>query len=365
MPFPLLFQREFFGNTLERWILAAGIAAGALIVLTIVQKLVARRAGGYLAQRSHVSAAFVGRLLQRTTWWLVFVVSMWLGAQALALSEGAHRLLRIVVVATLAVHAIRWAVEFVEFGLQAFLAHRRERHGLEDADLTTAAPAVRFLGRLVAIVAIVLLALQNVGVDVTAMIAGLGVGGIAVALAVQNILGDLFGSLSIVLDKPFVVGDFIVVGPQAGTVEKIGLKTTRIRSLSGEQLIFANSDLLGSRIQNYKRMQQRRIVFGFGVSYATPMDVVADIPGIVRTAVESQARTRFDRAHFKAFGESSLDFEAVYWMLDPDFNQYMDVQQAINLAIGRRFAERGIEFAHPVRRVVVVNQAAEEGAPPT
>jgi small-conductance mechanosensitive channel len=149
------------------------------------------------------------------------------------------------------------------------------------------------------------------------------------------------------------VGDFIAVGDFNGTVEKVGLKTTRLRSLSGEQLIITNSDLLQSRIRNYKRMTERRAVFNFGVEYDTPEPTVAAIPGVVRDIVESVERVRFDRAHFKAFGPSSLDYEVVYWVLDPDFNRYMDVQQHINLALLARFHEMGVSFAFPTQTMMV------------
>src|SRR5690606_319662 len=185
----------------------------------------------------------------------------------------------------------------------------------------------------------------------TALIASLGVGGIAVALAAQNILGDLFSSLSIMFDKPFVVGDFIIVGEELGTVEKIGLKTTRVRSLHGEQLIFSNTDLLNSRIRNFKRMYQRRIVFSIGITYEPPYEKLKEVASMLRAIVQAHDLVRFDRAHFKGFGDSSLDFEVVYWVLDSDFNKYMDIQQAINLEIFRRFEEQGIAFAYPVRTV--------------
>jgi small-conductance mechanosensitive channel len=179
-----------------------------------------------------------------------------------------------------------------------------------------------------------------------------------VALAAQNILGDLFASLSIVLDKPFVMGDFIIVGSQMGTVEKVGLKTTRVRALSGEQLIFANTDLLQSRIQNFKRMQERRVVFTIGVLYETPREKLAEIPRIIREIVESQDGTRFDRSHFKEFGDFSLNFETVYYVQVPDYNVYMDVQQAINLAMFERLAAEGIEFAYPTQKLYVRTSAA-------
>jgi len=191
------------------------------------------------------------------------------------------------------------------------------------------------------------------GVDITALIAGLGIGGIAVALALQNVLGDLFASLSIVLDKPFVIGDFIIVDDLLGTVEHIGLKTTRVRSLFGEQLVFSNSDLLNSRIRNYKRMHERRIVFSLGVTYQTPYEKLAAIPDIIREIIELQEQVRFDRAHFKEYGDFALEFEIVYYMLVPDYNAYMDTQQAINLALYERFEKEGISFAYPTQTLYV------------
>jgi small-conductance mechanosensitive channel len=190
-------------------------------------------------------------------------------------------------------------------------------------------------------------------VNVTALITGLGIGGVAIALALQAVLGDLFASLSIVLDKPFVIGDFITVGEFAGTVEHVGLKTTRVRSLSGEQVIFSNSDLLNGRIRNFKRMSERRILFGVGVTYQTPLESLRKIPGMIRAIVEGQSKTRFDRCHFKGFGDSSFDIETVYFVLDPDYAVYMDIQQAINFEIIRQFTAEGITFAYPTRTLFV------------
>lgn len=189
--------------------------------------------------------------------------------------------------------------------------------------------------------------LDNVGVNITAFVASLGVGGVAVALAVQNILSDLFASLAIGLDKPFEVGDFVVFGDVAGAIERVGLKTTRIRSISGEQIICSNTELLKNTLHNYKRMEERRVVFNFGINYATPPDTIALIPGIVRKAIESFDKTRFDRAHFKEFGTSALNFETVYFITTTDFNLYMDIQQNINLYLMREFQAHGVAFAFP------------------
>jgi len=230
----------------------------------------------------------------------------------------------------------------------------------DDADSATSIAALGFVVKLAIWAVVILIALDNLGVDITALIAGLGIGGIAIALAVQSVLSDLFASLSIIVDKPFVIGDFIVVGDQMGNVERIGLKTTRVRSLSGEQIVFSNSDLLSSRVRNYKRMYERRIVFGFGVLYETPTDVVAAIPSMVREIVERQMNVRFDRCHFRSFGNSALDFETVYYVDVPDYNVYMDTQQAINLGIMRAFEVEGIEFAYPTQTLYVRRPSPDE-----
>lgn len=199
--------------------------------------------------------------------------------------------------------------------------------------------------------------LANLGVDITALIASLGVGGIAVALAVQTVLGDIFASLSIGFDKPFEIGDFVVFGDVAGTIERIGLKTTRIRSLSGEQIVCANAELLKQTLHNYKRMNTRRIVFQFGISCRTPADKVQQVSALVQEIVAGQAEARFDRAHFLAFEESRLLFEVVYIMQTADYNRYMDVQQAINLQLMSGLEALGVEFAVPIRELRTPEQA--------
>ncbi len=204
--------------------------------------------------------------------------------------------------------------------------------------------------------AVILLAmLSNLGVNITAFVASLGVGGIAVALAVQNILGDVFASLSIAVDKPFEVGDFIVVGTLAGTVEHVGLKTTRIRSLGGEQIVMANADMISSTIQNYKRLQERRIVFEFRLTYDCSTEQVRQVTQRVQEIIKREELARFDRCHFRNFGESALEFETVYIVLDASYNVYMDVQQRINLSIMKAVAELGACFAFPARTVHVAS----------
>lgn len=198
---------------------------------------------------------------------------------------------------------------------------------------------------------LLLTVLDNVGVNITAFVASLGVGGVAVALAVQNILSDLFASLSIGLDKPFEVGDFIIFGDIAGSIERVGLKTTRIRSISGEQVICSNTELLKNTIHNYKRMEERRVVFTFAINYATPAEKIALIPQMVRAAIEAFDKTRFDRAHFKEFGSHALNFETVFFINTADYNLYMDIQQGVNLALIQSFQAHGITFGLPTMTI--------------
>lgn len=237
------------------------------------------------------------------------------------------------------------------------LEHGFRFANFSDSAARTAHGVVRFFAMVALWAIVAILILGSFGVGITPLLAGLGVGGIAVAFALQQILGDVFCSVAIVLDKPFEVGDFIISGEHMGAVEHIGVKTTRGRSLGGGQIIFPNSDLIGSRGRNYKRMLERRIVFAFGIRYDTPADTVEQIPDEVRAIIKGIDQTRFDRAHFVKLGASSLDFEAVYYVLTPESNQYMDIQQKINLALMRRMEDLGVDFAFPSRSLYV------EGSP--
>ena len=191
--------------------------------------------------------------------------------------------------------------------------------------------------------------LDNMGFEISAVIAGLGIGGIAVALAAQTILKDLFSYFSILFDRPFEIGDFIIIGEYLGTIEHIGIKTTRIRSLGGEQVILSNTDLTSSRVRNYKRMDKRRVLFKLGVTYQTSLEQLKAIPGIIKNAIENVEDTIFDRAHFFSYGDFSLVFEVVYYVKSRDYNKYMDIQQEINFAINEEFKNRDIEFAYPTQ----------------
>jgi small-conductance mechanosensitive channel len=242
--------------------------------------------------------------------------------------------------------------------VNVYVDGRIRHYAIVDPGRTTSLEALRIVAQAVLLVTLLLFGLDNFGVNVTTLVAGLGIGGIAIALAVQSILGDLFASVSIVLDKPFVVGDSIQVGEMAGIVENIGIKTTRVRATSGEQLVFPNSDLLGSRVRNFKRMQERRYETILGLTYDTPAEKLKRIPDWIREAVEAQPGLRFDRAHFMRFGAYSLDIQMVYYVLSPDYLEHMDRLQAVNLALLERFAREGVDFAFPTQVTMAEKPAA-------
>lgn len=353
----LSLDRVVFGNSVTAWLTAVAIVLVATLGLRIVFRVLLKRIQALAGRTATDVDDLVAELLEKTKTLFILLIALWAGSRTLELEGWLDTLFRGVLIVGLLFQGGFWGMGVIDY-----LVKREKRRQLEaDPGMATAVGAMGFIARLALWSILLLTALGTFGVDITALVASLGIGGVAVALALQNVLGDLFASLSIVLDKPFVLGDFIIVDDLMGTVEHVGLKTTRIRSLSGEQLVFSNSDLLSSRIRNYKRMNERRALFSVGVTYDTPAATLRRIPEMIQTAVEDQENTRFDRAHFKEYGPSSLEFETVYFMLVPDFNTFMDTQEAINLQIFERFEEEGVEFAFPTRTVHVHREPESPG----
>ena len=333
------------GNTVLAWLVAFAVAVLGYLVLRVVVALVRRRLARLAERTVTIADDLIVELVRATKGLFLAVVSLAAGMQFVSLPGSLERGVDVLFAFAVTIQAVLWANRTVSFWLE----HQQQIHAETDPGAMTTLQGLSYVVRVVVWSAAFLLLLDNLGYNVTTLIAGLGVGGVAVALALQNILGDLFASLSIVLDKPFVNGDFIIVDQHMGTVERIGLKTTRVRSLSGEQIVVSNADLLKSRVRNFKRMIERRVLFSVGVTYQTPREQVAAIPGMIHEIIEGLDNTRFDRSHFKEFGDSSLNFETVYYVLSPDYAVYMDIQQAINLEVMKRFEELGIEIAYPTR----------------
>ncbi|NID16336.1 mechanosensitive ion channel family protein [Luteibacter yeojuensis] len=334
----------FLGIPAWRWLVAATTAAlGTVVTLTALRLL-----AGALGRRHLVAVRALGAAARHTRWWLVLLAFLALGAQALGLSDRADRYIGLVGAVAVAVQVGLWANSLVHaWTTQTLAAEGGQAHN------PVVLSMMSWFARIMVWATLLLAALSVAGVNITAFVASLGVGGVAVALALQSILGDLFASMSIGLDKPFEIGQFITFGDVAGTIVHVGVKTTRIKSLSGEEIVIGNSELLGNTLHNYARMQERRIVFSFGVTYDTDAATMRAIPDLVRSIAADTPDVRLDRVHFKGFGDSSLDFEVVYYVTHPDFNRYMDAQQSMNLAMMDAFAEHDIGFAFPTRTLML------------
>ncbi|MEK9629449.1 MAG: mechanosensitive ion channel family protein [Nitrospinota bacterium] len=286
-------------------------------------------------------------LLSKTRWFFVLILSIYFGSLVLNLPGPVAKKIGQVVFIVLLIQIGLWGTWWLSHWAKVTFKAKKE----SDSAQASAIGLLKIIGQTVLWVILIVAGLSNLGFEVSTLVAGLGVGGIAIALASQKILGDLFASLTIILDKPFVVGDYIVSNDIRGTVKKIGLKTTLVRSLEGEMLILPNSDLLESRLRNFRRMEERRALISIGVVYQTPLEKLKIIPKLVREIIEGQENTRFDRAHFKEYGPHSLNFEIVYFLTSRDYHLYMDTLQEVNLKIFELFEKEKIEFAYPTQTV--------------
>jgi small-conductance mechanosensitive channel len=353
-----LLNLPIFRNSLADWTLAIALMVAIFLALVTARRLI-RRFHAKLLQTDDTELVEVPlEVLSRTTLLFFVVLSAFIGLRVLTMGEGTRRVL----LSALTIALFWQAGVWISAAATGWLERRRRRSSVADRAVIGSLGVIGFIVQVLIWALVTLLTLDNLGIDVTALVAGLGIGGIAVALAVQNILGDLFASLSITFDKPFLVGDFLIVDDFLGSVEYIGIKSTRLRSLGGEQIIISNANLLSSRVRNYGRMMERRVVFATSVTYETPFEKVERIAPLIRAIVEEQTDTRFDRSHFARHGASSLDFETVYYVLSPDYNRYMDIQQAINLRLHQEFARLGIEFAYPTQKLFLARADRERDA---
>jgi small-conductance mechanosensitive channel len=357
MTFLEIWKAPFLGNTVEAWTLALVTFLVTFTVLPIARGFIASRrkrwiesGGGQLPDAFELA----GRLVVRTSRLFLSAVAIYLASRYLTFPANVERMLTIVIVALFWMQAGLWSMAAVRFTIE----RRRKRSEALDAVLTSSIDIILFVAGLVVWTMVLLLALDNLGVEIKPLLAGLGIGGIAIALAVQTVLGDLLASLSIALDKPFTIGDFLSVDDFQGSVEHIGVKSTRLRSISGEQIVISNTDILKARVRNFGRMRERRAVFQVGVHYETPTDALAAIPAAIRSIVEAEPEVRFDRCHFLTFGDTALQFETVYIVKRADFNSYADIQQRINLAILGKLRSMSVQFAAPSRNVFYIENPA-------
>lgn len=344
-----LLDVKYFGATTAQWTIAGAAALVIFLAALLTRRLIRSHYRRVAATPQTELIELPLQVASRTTTPFLAIAALFAGLQTLKLPPGPARL-----ISTIFTIAAFWQIGlWATTAVLASLERKRARALSIDRAAAGSLAIIGFIARVTIWSFVLLLTLDNLGVEIKPLLAGLGIGGIAVALAAQNILGDLFASLSIALDRPFVVGDALTVDEFTGTVEYIGVKSTRLRSVSGEQIVMTNSNLLASRIRNHARMSERRVVLNVSVAPETPRAQLEKIPALLRTLIESQPHTRFDRAHFARIGPTSFDFEAVYFVTSPDYNLHMDAQQAIQFGLIDAFAAESIAFAYPSQRLVL------------
>ena len=352
-------SRSFLGNPIRSYAIALLSFAIGLAAVSILQRVLIRQVKCWTSRTRFEGDDVLIRIIERAALPILYFGVFYASLQSLQLNSTLDTCLDALGAIVLTIGGVRGVESLVEYGLRLYWLSEAwssdEDRQRSQFKLNLIVPAVRVV--LWSLGTIFLL--QNLGFDLSAVLASLGIGGVAVALASQGILQDLFSYFAIAIDAPFTIGDFIVVDGVAGTVERIGIKTTRLVSLPGEELVFANSFLTGTRIQNFRKMETRRVVFQVGVTYETPLAQLKEIPGIVERIVKPIEWVTFERCHFATYGDFSLNFETVYYVTGNDYMRYMDVQQRMNLELFEAFAERGIEFAYPTQVLYVNGQESQ------
>ncbi|MDA1061030.1 MAG: mechanosensitive ion channel family protein [bacterium] len=333
-------------NTVRNFVVAFVWFIGLFFAFKIFTKVVVKRLDKLAEKTSNNFDDALIDVINNIHWFFYVVLALYFPLMMLALNETAVSWIHGIFVVAFVYEFIRFLMGLIDVGLRSMA----KKKGNEDA---SAFQGIRLVIKIFLWVTGLLLVLSNLGFDITSLVAGLGIGGIAIALAVQNILGDMFSSFSIVFDKPFIVGDYIVIGTDKGVVKKIGLKTTRLETLQGEELIISNKELTSVRLQNFKKMKQRRITFNIGVTYETSAKRLKEIDVLIEKIIKKVKDTEFVRCHFQGFGEFSLNFEVVYFVKSGDYSIFMDKQEEINFAIVDAFGKNKIEMAYPTQTLFV------------
>lgn len=355
-----LLERTWLGITGLQWLAALVILLALTPTLMLVRRTVARRLRNYAVRSTSDLDDVIADLVERTRGWFFALIGLRLATVTLDLPERWDQRAHTALIIGGMIQGGLWASTVVRYLVDRRFARHVQAEGASRQVTPIAQTLLRLAGLVLVWTVVLLVVLSAFGINITALVAGLGIGGVAVALAVQQVLGDILASISIIVDKPFQPGDFIAVGQVSGTVRRIGVRSTVLASLSGEELVLSNNDLLSSRIQNFTRMQERRVVFRVGVVYTTSQELIERLPGLLRAAIERRQQVRFDRATLVNLGESGLEYEVVYIVLSADYNLYTQIHQQLLFELLREMRELGYEFALPSRTLYVV---PPEGAP--
>jgi small-conductance mechanosensitive channel len=344
----LLESYVWSGNTALEYLIAFGVFVLSLVVLKFVQVVIVSRLKKFAKKTTTDLDDTAIAIFQSIKPPFYLLASLYVGLQYLQLTGVVGQIFYVLLVVVVVYEVVR-ALEKV---LDYWMYRQSQKQG--DGNFEQSKSMMRILkivAKTTLWVIALLMILSNLGINITSLVASLGIGGLAVALALQNVLSDLFSSFSIFIDKPFEVGDYIKIGTDSGTVERIGMKTTRMRTLVGEELVVSNKELTTARVQNFKRMERRRELFSLGVAYETTKEKLEKIPELIKQAVEAVDHTEFSRCHFSTYGDFSLNFETVYYIDEADYTVYMDARQTVNFNIFEAFAKENVEFAYPTQLV--------------
>ncbi|MCK4473810.1 mechanosensitive ion channel family protein [Candidatus Parcubacteria bacterium] len=343
-------------NFINEYLLAIAVFGLAFFVLNIFRNVGLKKLKKLASKTKTEYDDLLVKILASISLWFYCLLSLWLAFQVVSISEKVAKYFSYLIFIAVVYYLVKAFQELIDFAFVKLLAQREQEGKKIDVS------AIALLSKILKIAlwaTAILLVLQNLGFNVTTLVAGLGIGGVAIAFALQGILSDVFACFSIYFDKPFETGDYIVIDKDSGTVKKIGIKSTRIQTLQGEELVISNKELTAKRIHNYKKMEKRRIVFNFGVVYETGVEKLKKIPEIVKEIIGKFEIAELNRVHFKEFGDFSLNFEVVYYLNSKEYQKYMDTQQEINLALKDAFEKQGIEFAYPTQTILLSKSQAK------
>lgn len=349
---PVLVDAYWLGIiNLTPYLVAAGIFLGLTLLFKLVQVVVVSRLQALFRKtKTDLDDVVIGAVAGIRAW-VYTLIALYAALSLFALPGWLGTIFGAVVYTAVIWQLIEIALCFVRYGTMRLVEKDEDGDGEVDANAATASDLINLMARIILWVFGAIFVLSNLGIEVTSLVAGLGIGGIAVAFALQGILSDLFASFSIYFDKPFRIGDYIIIGQDSGTVERIGIKTTRLRTLQGEELVVANAELTTARVQNFKKMEERRIVSEFGITYETPQEQIEAINGMVADIFANLEGARLDRVHFKSFGDSALIFEYVYYVASAEYREAIAIQERFNLTLLQQCNEHGINFAYPTQTI--------------
>ncbi|MBS1266814.1 MAG: Small-conductance mechanosensitive channel MscMJ [Candidatus Woesearchaeota archaeon] len=349
MDISYILELSYMKNTIQEYLIFLGIFLSCLAVLYIFKIIILNRLRKYAKKTKTYADDLLVDIIHSTQWPLYVIISLYISVQFLTVTDIFSTVLKYLVITTVIYYSVKAIQEFINYAAHRLIVKNRKIKS-EDA---AAVNLIKKLSIFVVWVVAFILLLSNLGVNVTGLVTGLGIGGIAVAFALQNILADLFASISINLDKPFTIGDFIVIGDDSGTVKKIGIKSTRIKTLRGEELVVSNKELTETRIHNYKKMDKRRVSFEFAVASETSDAKLKKIPKIVEKIISGIDKTEHTRTHLSEIGDFSINYKVVYHIQDKDFGLYRRVHEKINLGILREFNKQKIEMPYPTQTILV------------